>query len=78
MSPYPFSKLPALSGKEAVKAFQKLGWTVDRYHGDHAIMVKDGEEAILTVPQHPELKKATLKNILLAGGIRLDEFKSVL
>ena len=78
MSGYPFSQLPCISGKEAVKAFEKLGWSVDRYHGDHAIMVKDDNEAILTVPQHKELAKGTLKSILTAGTIPLDEFKAAI
>jgi len=78
MPGYPFSQLPCISGGRAVKAFEKLGWSVDRYHGDHAIMVKDGEEAILTVPQHRELAKGTLKSILSGASIDLDEFKTAL
>jgi predicted RNA binding protein YcfA (HicA-like mRNA interferase family) len=36
------TRLPVLSGAEAVKVFQKAGWTVDRKRGSHVILVKDG------------------------------------
>jgi len=33
-------KLPMISGKEAVKAFTKAGWHLDRISGSHAILRK--------------------------------------
>lgn len=78
MPSYPFSKIPSISGAEAVVAFRKAGWTLARQHGSHAIMVKEGREAILTIPQHQELKRGTLKAILMASGLSLDQFKALL
>ena len=34
------TSLPALSGREAVAAFERLGWTVARQRGSHIILVK--------------------------------------
>ena len=76
MSGYPLSQIPSISGARAVKAFKKEGWKLDRHHGDHAIMVKEDTEAILTIPQHKELARPTLKAILMAAELSLDDFKA--
>ncbi len=43
---------PILSGTEAVKAFEKLGWEFSRQSGSHMVMTKDGEMASLSIPKH--------------------------
>lgn len=78
MPSYPLSKIPSISGAQAVATFKKAGWTLARQHGSHAIMVKEGREAILTIPQHRELKRGTLKAILTASGLSLEQFKALL
>ncbi len=50
-------KLPVISGKEAVKAFSRGGWHLDRIAGSHAVMRKEGSTVTLSVPLHPELRK---------------------
>lgn len=45
-------KLPVVSGAEAVRAFERGGWRVDRQHGSHVILLKPGHIASLSVPQH--------------------------
>ena len=37
--------LPNLSGKAAMKAFQRGGWTKVRQRGSRVVMVKDGSMA---------------------------------
>jgi predicted RNA binding protein YcfA (HicA-like mRNA interferase family) len=37
--------VPILGGKDVVRVFQSLGWSVARQRGSHVIMVKDGEIA---------------------------------
>jgi predicted RNA binding protein YcfA (HicA-like mRNA interferase family) len=44
------ARLPVVSGVEAVKVFEKAGWTIDRQRGSHVILVKDGHLATLSVP----------------------------
>jgi hypothetical protein len=41
-------KLPVISGKEAVKAFAKAGWHLDRTSGSHAILRKEGSAMTLS------------------------------
>lgn len=46
------AKLPVVSGAEAVRAFERAGWRKDRQKGSHAILIKPGHIASLSVPQH--------------------------
>jgi predicted RNA binding protein YcfA (HicA-like mRNA interferase family) len=74
----PLSGLPSVSGAQTVKALKKAGWTEARSKGSHVIMVKTGIRANISVPQHDELKRPTLKSILEAAGLTADEFKALL
>jgi predicted RNA binding protein YcfA (HicA-like mRNA interferase family) len=67
-------KLPVLSGTQVVKAFQTLGWSIARQRSSHIIMVKDGEIASLSVPDHDEVAKGTLRSLIRQAGITVDEF----
>jgi predicted RNA binding protein YcfA (HicA-like mRNA interferase family) len=33
-------ELPVVSGAEAVKAFQRAGWRIDRQKGSHVVLLK--------------------------------------
>ena len=67
-------KLPVLSGSEAVKVFQRAGWQVDRRRGSHVVLLKAGHIASLSVPQHKELAPGTLRSLLRAAEMPVDEF----
>jgi predicted RNA binding protein YcfA (HicA-like mRNA interferase family) len=71
------ARLPVLSGAEAVKIFEKAGWTVDRQRGSHVILVKDGHMATLSVPDHKELAKGTLRSLIRAAGMTTEDFASL-
>jgi predicted RNA binding protein YcfA (HicA-like mRNA interferase family) len=66
--------LPVLSGRKAVRAFEKLGWQVARQRGSHIIMVREGEIATLSIPNHKEVAKGTLRSLIRSAGITVDEF----
>ena len=66
--------LPVLSGRKAVRVFEKLGWEVARQRGSHIIMVKDGEMATLSVPDHKEIAKGTLRSLIRSAGLTVDAF----
>ena len=70
--------LPVLSGRKAVRAFEKLDWQVARQRGSHIIMVKDGENVTLSIPDHKEVAKGTLRSLIRAAGITVDEFTRLL
>ena len=66
--------LPILSGREVVRAFESLGWQVARQSGSHIIMVKESEMTTLSIPDHREVAKGTLRSLIRAAGITVSEF----
>ena len=66
--------LPTLSGREVVKAFARANWRMVRQRGSHMIMVKDGHMATLSVPDHREVAKGTLRSLIRSSGLTVDEF----
>jgi predicted RNA binding protein YcfA (HicA-like mRNA interferase family) len=51
---------------------------VDRQRGSHVIMVKAGEIASLSIPQHRELAPGTLRSLIRAAGMTTDDFVTLL
>jgi predicted RNA binding protein YcfA (HicA-like mRNA interferase family) len=70
--------LPNVSGREVVKAFGKDGWEFARQKGSHMIMVKPGQIASLSIPDHKEIAKGTLRSLIRASGLRVEEFIELL
>ncbi len=66
--------LPVLSGRRIVRAFEKLGWEVARQRGSHIILVKDGSIATLSVPDHREVARGTLRSLIRDAGLTVEEF----
>jgi len=71
-------KLANISGKEAAKAFGRAGWQVVGQVGSHLVMTKSGERANLSIPQHKELSVGTLRALIRAARISVDEFTDLL
>jgi predicted RNA binding protein YcfA (HicA-like mRNA interferase family) len=71
-------KLGNISGKEAVKAFVKVGWLARGQAGSHLMLTKTGVRANLSVPLHSELSVGTLRSLIRAAGLTVDEFIDLL
>jgi len=73
-------KLPVVSGKDAIKALSKIGFEHVRTKGSHAIMNKQTEKGKITipVPLHSELAKGTLKSIMNAAELSLEDLLELL
>jgi predicted RNA binding protein YcfA (HicA-like mRNA interferase family) len=67
-------KLGNISGKEAVKAFQRDGWQVIGQVGSHVVMSKPGVRVNLSILQHKELSVGTLRALIRHAGLTVDEF----
>ena len=67
-------RLPVLSGREAARVFGNLGWSVARQRGSHIILVKAAHPATLSVPDHNEVARGTLRSLIRRAGITVDEF----
>ncbi|MGH6630905.1 MAG: type II toxin-antitoxin system HicA family toxin [Burkholderiales bacterium] len=61
-----------------VKALEKLGWTVVRQRGSHIILTKPGHIATLSVPDHDQVARGTLRSLLSKAGIPVEEFLEAL
>jgi predicted RNA binding protein YcfA (HicA-like mRNA interferase family) len=72
------AKLPILSGIEAVKAFNKDGWFVARQTCSHIIMIKAGSKVTLSIPNHKELDRGTLRKLIKLAGLEVDYFLTLL
>ncbi|WP_448572615.1 type II toxin-antitoxin system HicA family toxin [Trichothermofontia sp.] len=72
------SVLPVLSGREVVRAFEAFGWEVARQSGSHIILVKEGEIATLSIPEHREVAKGTLRSLIRTAGLTVSEFVSAI
>jgi predicted RNA binding protein YcfA (HicA-like mRNA interferase family) len=69
------SKLPVVSGRRAVKAFQKIGYEIDHQTGSHIILRhRDPPHRRLSVPDHNELAKGTLRKLIRQAGLTVEEF----
>ena len=74
------SSLPSVTGKEAIKAFSKVGFAVVRIEGAHHIMKKAGHKYLLSVPVHGKqaVKRGTLRKLIADAGLTVDEFVKLL
>ena len=73
------SRLPIVSGKEAVRAFEKIGYRVDPQTCSHIILRHDEPpHRHLSVPDHRELAKGTLRGLIRDAGLTVDELVALL
>ena len=64
--------LPVVSRRKAVPACEKLGCPM--LVNVAVKSVKDGETVTLSIPDHKEIAKGTLRSLIRAAGITPDEF----
>lgn len=65
-------KLPVLSGREIVKALERLGFIQVRQRGSHVVMRCGARGTV--VPLHKEVKTGTLAGILRQAEVSQDAF----
>ena len=71
--------LPVISGFEAVKAFGKLGYMLSHQTGSHIILRRSAPpHRHLSVPNHRELAKGTLRGLIRDAGLTVEEFANLL
>ncbi len=68
------ARLPRLSGREVVRAFESLGWEQVRQSSSHMILVREGNRATLSVPEHREVAAGTLRTLIRSAGLTVEEF----
>lgn len=73
-------KLPVLSGRDVIKVLKKIGFEEKRQKGSHIILIKEREEGkrAVVVPNHREIDKGTLLEIIRQAGLKREEFLKLL
>ena len=69
-------KLRRVSGQEAIRALERLGFEQVRQRGSHVVLKKQTPEGAIgcVVPLHRELAIGTLRGILRQAGVTPEEF----
>jgi len=65
------------SGSDAVRKFQRAGWTVARQKGSHVMMTKPGYQWTLSIPQHDELGPGLLRKLIRQADLTIEEFNRI-
>lgn len=66
--------VPILPRSEVIKIFQRLGWQMVRQKGSHIIMTRPGHMATLSIPNHPEVARGTLRSLIAKAGLTIEQF----
>jgi len=65
-------ELPRISGAEAVKIFERLGFAVVRQRGSHVVMRRADKGCV--IPLHKQLAVGTLRSAIRQAGLTPEEF----
>lgn len=69
-------KLPRVSGAQAIKALEQLGFIQVRQSGSHVVMRRGPQGCV--IPLHAELKVGTLAGALRQADVAAEDFTSAL
>jgi predicted RNA binding protein YcfA (HicA-like mRNA interferase family) len=66
------------SGRQVVKALRRCGFVVDHQRGSHIFLHNLDKNISVIVPNHKELKKGTLNNIIKKAGLTIDGLQKLI
>ena len=68
-------ELKRVSGKDAIRALERLGFLRIRQRGSHVVLKKMPEGKVgCVVPLHREIAVGTLRGILKQAGVSIEDF----
>jgi len=73
--------LPAVNGRQVLRALLKAGFVLDRIVGSHHVLKYPGDSRrTVTVPVHAgkDLKRGTVRSIVRQAGFTVEEFAKLL
>jgi predicted RNA binding protein YcfA (HicA-like mRNA interferase family) len=75
-----YDKVPALTGRQVIKALLKVGWLEVGQKGSHVILKKTGFIDHITIPVHKgsTIPVGTLSRIIKYSGLDIEEFLKLL
>jgi predicted RNA binding protein YcfA (HicA-like mRNA interferase family) len=71
------ASLPVISEREAAKAFEKIGFIFHHQKGSHMILYHPNGRH-LSVPDHKELDRGTLRALIRGAGVTVEDFVGLL
>jgi len=73
-------KLPVISGNQAIKCFENIGYQVIRQRGSHVRMrhKSDSSKQPLTIPRHKTLGKGLIRKLLRDAELTIEELVNLL
>jgi predicted RNA binding protein YcfA (HicA-like mRNA interferase family) len=66
--------LPVVSGMDVVQKLERLGWIFVRQTDSHMILVHPNSVVSISVPNHKELAKGTLRSIIRSANLTVEAF----
>ena len=66
------SRLPVVSGRVLIKALVRLGYTIRDQEGSH-VHLRHPTHPSLTIPNHREIARGTLRAIIRQADLSVDE-----
>ena len=72
--------LPVVSGRDIIRALEKIGYVAVRQKGSHVRLLDDSnaEHRPITVPLHKEVDRGLLRSIIRDANMTVDEFMHLL
>ncbi|MBN2450390.1 MAG: type II toxin-antitoxin system HicA family toxin [Lentisphaeria bacterium] len=70
------AELPRISGREAIKVFERMGFVQTRQRGSHVVLRRGDVGCV--VPLHSSLAVGTLRSAIRQAGITPAEFVTTL
>ncbi len=65
------------SGRQLVKALRRSGFVIDHQRGSHIFLHNLDKNISVIVPNHKEIKKGTLNNIIKKAGLTIEDLKKL-
>jgi hypothetical protein len=71
------SDLPLANAEKHAACFERLGWVRDwkrRGRGSHILLTKTGMRAMLSIPDHKEVKRTIIAKLISLAGITQEKY----
>ena len=72
------SRLPRISGRDCIRAFEQAGFFIRRQEGSHIVLRRNQPFAQVVVPDVKELDRGTLRAIIRQAGLTVEGFVPLL
>ena len=73
------TKLPVISAQDVIRALGRIGYEINHQKGSHIqIILNRHPYTPITIPNHHEIDKGTLRDVIRRAGLSVEEFHELL